>query len=310
MKVLVTGAAGQVGKDFQDVLNGVVPAGGATTSNLDATPVRPGEFEVFPCDRATLDVTDDAMVRAVVGDIRPEVIVHLAAYTAVDKAESDPVGARAVNTDSTRLLSQAADAVGAHLIFVSTDYVFAGDLGRALVESDPTNPLSVYGSTKRDGELSCSPAASIVRTSWVAGVRGKNLFHLAAAVGRDGRALRFVDDQVGTPTSAADLAAGLVAFVRERPAGVFHVAGSGQASWFDAIRFAVEVAGGSGDQVSPITTDQLDPQPAATRPAFSPLVSERLSAAGLGTLPDWHDGIERLVLAIDGINQGSPQAPA
>lgn len=310
MKVVVTGAAGQVGQDVQAVLRGLVPAGGSTTALLGATPVKPGEFDVIAFDRAGLDVTDETRVHQVIGEIQPDVVVNLAAYTAVDKAESDPQGARHLNVDATRFLNDAANHVGAHFVFVSTDYVFPGDRDRPLVESDPTDPLSVYGATKLAGEQACSPSASIVRTSWVAGVHGKNLFHLAAAVARDGRSLKFVNDQVGTPTAAADLAAGLIAVVRERPSGILHIAGTGQASWFDAIQYAVEVGGGSPDQVSPITTAQLDPQPAATRPGFSPLASERLSAVGLIPLPDWHEGIERLVAAIGHQLDAAPGSPS
>jgi dTDP-4-dehydrorhamnose reductase len=298
VRVLITGAGGQVGQDLTSVLAGETPPGGASTSSLDGRPVHPGEFDVIALDRARLDVTDQVAVNAVVEEIRPDVIVHLAAYTAVDKAEHDVEGARRLNQVATGFLDAAAGRVGAHLIYTSTDYVFDGELGRPLVESDATNPLSVYGATKLGGELACADSVSIVRTSWVAGVRGKNLFHLATSVGRDGRELRFVEDQVGTPTSSADLAAGLVAFVRERPAGIFHVAGSGQASWYEAIQHAVVVAGGSTDQVSPIRTVDLDPQPAAHRPAFSPLRSERLEPLGWSPLPDWHEGIERLVVGI------------
>jgi dTDP-4-dehydrorhamnose reductase len=298
VRVLITGAGGQVGQDLTSILAGETPPGGTTTSLLDATPVRAGEFDVIALDRTRLDVTDQRSVDAVVEESRPDVIVHLAAYTAVDKAEHDVDAARWLNEQATQHLNTAAGRVGAHLIYTSTDYVFDGELRRPLVESDATNPVSVYGATKLGGELACADSASIVRTSWVAGVRGKNLFHLATSVGRDGRELRFVDDQVGTPTASADLAAGLVAFVRERPAGIFHVAGSGQASWYEAIQHAVVVAGGSPDQVSAIRTVDLDPQPAARRPAFSPLRSERLELLGWEPLPDWHEGIERLVAGI------------
>jgi dTDP-4-dehydrorhamnose reductase len=299
VRVLITGAAGQVGQDFCDVLSGRIPGGGKATALLGTDPVAEGEFELIPCDVAQFDLTDHDQVAINIAQAAPEVIVHLAAYTAVDRAEEDPKGAQELNVNATRYVYDAAQACGAHLVYISTDYVFAGDLGRAMVESDVTNPLSVYGATKRGGELACGPSATIVRTSWVAGLRGKNLFHLATGAAKDGRALRFVDDQVGTPTNAADLAAGLVAFVRERPSGVFHVAGSGQASWFETIQFAVEAAGGSPDQVSAISTAELDPQPLATRPAFSPLLSERLGSVGLVPLPDWHEGVERLVRAIE-----------
>ena len=298
MRVLFTGAGGQVGQDFRDVLSGIIPSGGSATALMGSKEVTPGEFEVFGIDHASLDVSDASAVQGTIEHIHPDVIVHLAAYTAVDRAETDAEGAYLVNAIGTRNVAQSAERVGAHMVYVSTDYVFAGDKGRALVESDETNPLGVYGATKLAGEQECPPSATIARTAWVAGLRGKNLFHLAAAVGQDGRELRFVDDQIGSPTAAADLAAGLVALVRERPPGLFHVAGSGEASWFEAISFAVEAAGGSRSQVSPITSAELDPQPAAIRPAFSALVSERLASVGLSPLPEWQDGIGRLVAAI------------
>ena len=298
MRVLFTGAGGQVGQDFREVLSGGIPSGGGATALMGSKEVTPGEFDVFGVDHTSLDVSDATAVQETVQNVHPDVIVHLAAYTAVDRAEADAEGAYLVNTIGTRNVAQCAERVGAHMVYVSTDYVFAGDKGRALVESDETNPLGVYGATKLAGEQECPPSATIARTAWVAGLRGKNLFHLAAAVGQDGRELRFVDDQIGSPTAAADLAAGLVALVRDRPPGLFHVAGSGEASWFEAISFAVEAAGGSRSQVSPITSAELDPQPAAIRPAFSALASERLASVGLSPLPEWQDGIGRLVAAI------------
>ena len=260
--------------------------------------VDPGEFEVTALDRAALDVRDAAAVTRVVDAAKPEVVVHLAAYTAVDRAESDPEGARAVNEIGTANVAAATEAAGAHLIYVSTDYVFAGDLGRPLVESDPTGPGSVYGATKLAGELRCPPGASILRTAWVAGLWNRTVITLAVESAATGRALRFVADQVGSPTSSADLAAGLVAFIRRQPAGLFHVAGSGGASWCEVISFADELAGGAAGMVTPISTEELDPPQAASRPRYSVLRSERLAEIGLVPLPAWQEGIGRLVAAI------------
>ncbi len=298
MRVLITGAGGQVGTDLALVLAGVVPAAGAATALLGADPVREAEFEVAALARTQLDIADAQAVTSAIAAHRPDVVVHLAAYTAVDRAEADVEGATAVNETGTRNIVAAAESIGSHVVYVSTDYVFAGDLGREMVESDATGPLSVYGATKLAGELACRPTDTIVRTSWVAGLSGRNVIHLAAASARDGRALRFVDDQVGTLTSSADLAAGLVAMIRRRPGGVFHVAGSGSASWHEVITHAVVEAGGSAGQVTPISTAELDPQPAATRPAYSPLVSERLIEIEGVPLPRWQDGVARLVAAI------------
>jgi dTDP-4-dehydrorhamnose reductase len=298
MRILITGAGGQVGRDLQAVLAGVIPAGGAATALLGTAPVAADEFDVVAADRSRLDVTDRAAVSSFVERCSPDVIVHLAAYTAVDRAEVDPEGARLGNQVATANVADAADAAGAHLIAISTDYVFAGDQGRALDENDATNPLSVYGATKLAGERACAPGVTIVRTSWVAGAAGRTVLNLAVEAAASGRELAFVDDQVGSLTNAADLAAGLVFFIRNRPGGVVHMAGTGHASWFEVIAHAVEAAGGSRDQVRAISTAQLDPQPAAQRPAFSPLVSARRGELGFEPLPEWQDGVSRLVGAL------------
>ncbi len=297
--VLVTGAAGQVGRDLVQVLAASVPPAGVATALLGATPVLPGEFDVVELDHSKLDVTNAVACRKVITAAAPEVVVHLAAYTAVDRAESDVARAQLVNEIGTRNVVAAAEESSAHLIALSTDYVFAGDLGRALDEGDRVGPLSVYGRTKLDAERACPPGATIVRTSWVAGLTGRSVVHLAAAAAQSGAELRFVDDQVGTWTSAADLAAGLVQLIRVRPQGIVHVAGSGGASWYEIVRRAVELSGGSVDQVQAISTAQLDPAPAAKRPPFSPLVSRRLGEFGSTPLPHWTDGLGRLVRAID-----------
>jgi len=298
MRVLITGAGGQVGRDLTLVLSGTVPPAGTATALMGAAPVESGEFEVIGFDRASLDVTNKEAVAEAVAAVAPDAIVHLAAYTAVDRAESDPEGARAVNELGTRHVAAAAEAFGAHLIYVSTDYVFSGDLGRPLVESDATDPRSVYGSTKLGGELACPPTATIARTAWVAGLWNRTVITLAVESAASERPLRFVADQIGSPTASADLAAGLVHFLRTRPPGVFHVAGDGGASWADVIAFAYEVAGGPEGLVTPITTAELDPPQAARRPPFSILRSERLSEIGAVPLPAWQEGIERLVHAI------------
>ena len=298
MKVLITGAGGQVGHDLRLCLTGEVPAGGAATALFGAEAVTSGEFDVVPVDRAALDVSDAAGVDRAMAELRPDVVVHLAAYTAVDRAETDAAQALLINEVGTQNVSRAASEVGAHLIYVSTDYVFAGDLGRSLDETDVTGPLSTYGSTKLAGEERCAPGSSIVRTSWVAGASKPNVLHLAARAAASGQELAFVEDQVGSLTAAADLAAALVFFIRNRPAGIVHVAGSGEASWYEVIAHAVAAAGGSRDQVRPISTAALDPQPLATRPAYSPLISARHGELGSQPLPEWQDGADRLIAAL------------
>jgi dTDP-4-dehydrorhamnose reductase len=291
---LVTGAAGQVGVDLLDVLDGVVPSGGDRSFQPDGRAVAEGAFEVLGLSRHELDVSSrDAVMRAVAAS-RPDVIVHLAAYTAVDRAETEESTCFAVNAAGTESMSLAAKEHGAHLITISTDYVFDGNKGGAYVEEDATNPLSVYGASKRAGELLCSSDDTIVRTSWVMGVRGKNVAHVIAARALSGETVRFVNDQTGTVTVASDLARALATLVRERPGGLWHVANVGTTTWFDVAHYIGEILGRGEGFATAIATTDLDPAPLATRPIRSDLSSEKF-AATWSALPEWRDGLTRLI---------------
>jgi dTDP-4-dehydrorhamnose reductase len=293
-RVLVTGAGGQVGADLMDTLRGLTPLGGDPGFQPDERPVASDEFEVLGLTRHDLDITDrDAVLRAVAA-ARPDVIVHLAAYTAVDRAETEAELCFAVNARGTESISIAAREVGAQLIAVSTDYVFDGEKGAAYVELDPTNPLNVYGATKRAGELLCSSEDTIVRTSWVMGVRGKNVVHVIADRAEAGESVRFVDDQMGTVTAASDLARTLVTLARERIGGIWHVANSEPTTWFDIAAYVGTLLGRGDDFATAIKTHDLVPQPLATRPARSDLSTEKFSRTW-SSLPDWRDGVSRLV---------------
>jgi dTDP-4-dehydrorhamnose reductase len=294
-RVLVTGALGQVGVDLVDCLRALTAPGADPTFQPDGRPVRDGEFSVLALGRHDLDVTDAAALARALAMSRPDVVVNLAAYTAVDRAEVDVAACTALNTDAVATLSRECAAVGAHLVTISTDYVFDGTKGAPYVEADGTNPLNVYGRTKRDGELACSSADTVVRTSWVMGVRGRNVAHVVAERVARGEPVRFVDDQVGTPTLSADLARALVSLVRERPGGLWHVANAGAVSWCDVAREVARLVTGSDALVTAITTDELAPRPAARRPARSDLATERWLAHGLTALPSWSAGLARLV---------------
>ena len=293
-RVLVTGAAGQVGLDLVDALGGGLPPGGRVSFQPDARRVEAGEFDVVACARRDLDVSDREAVVQVVDAARPDVIVHLAAYTAVDRAEQEAPACYAVNADGTGFLSAAAASSGAHLVAVSTDYVFDGEKGSAYLEDDPTNPLNVYGASKRAGELCCGDADTVVRTSWVMGVRGKNVLHAIAERAASGQSVRFVDDQIGTVTLAADLARALVTLVRARPGGCWHVANSGTTTWFNVARFAGDVLGRGDDFATAIRSDQLSPAPLARRPRRSDLSTHRWETQW-HALPEWSDGVRRLL---------------
>jgi len=293
-RVLVTGAAGQVGVDLVDVLGGVVPPGGDWSFQPDGRAVPDGEFEVLALTRHELDVADAEAVRRAVRAARPDVIVHLAAYTAVDRAETEESTCFAVNAAGTESMSLAAREIGAHLIAISTDYVFDGNKGSAYVEDDATNPLSVYGASKRAGELLCSSEDTVVRTSWVMGVRAKNVAHVIAERALAGASVRFVNDQTGTVTVASDLARVLATFVRERPGGLWHVANTGTTTWFDVARYIGELLGRDERFATAIATSDLDPSPLATRPIRSDLSTDRFASAW-SALPGWRDGLTRLV---------------
>lgn len=294
-RVLVTGAAGQVGVDVVDALNAMTPPGGDVAFWPDGRPVGPDEFEVLGLNHHALDITDRDAVMRVVAMVRPDVIVHLAAYTAVDRAENDVEACYAVNAAGTESLAMAAHDVGAHLIAVSTDYVFDGTKGGAYVEDDATNPLNVYGASKRAGEELVSPDDTIVRTSWVMGVRGKNVLHAIAERAGAGETVRFVNDQIGTVTVAADLARSLVIMVRERPPGIWHVANTGTTTWFEIAQFAGHVLGRDDDFATAIATSDLVPAPLARRPARSDLSTGKWISQQWLALPDWRSGVARLL---------------
>ena len=294
VRVVVTGASGQVGVDLVDTLRGRTVRGARTSWHPDGLAVHSDEFEVLGLSHHELDITDREAVQRAIERTRPDVIVHLAAYTAVDRAEGDPDTCYAVNATGTGLLSRAAKETGAHLITVSTDYVFDGSKGSAYVEEDATNPQSVYGASKLAGELLCREEDTIVRTSWVMGVRGKNVMNVIVDRAQSGEQVRFVNDQTGSVTVAADLARALVTLVRTRPGGRWHVANTGTTTWFEIARYAGELLGRDGDFATPIATSELVPAPAAQRPVRSDLSTAKWQLHW-EPLPDWRDAVTRLV---------------
>jgi dTDP-4-dehydrorhamnose reductase len=298
MRVLVTGAGGQLGRDVVDVLSGVVPVGGlAAGSSAGSRGPGPG-LDVLAADRSRLDVTDRTAVHSAVDGVRPDVVVHAGAWTAVDACEADPDRAFATNALGTRHIAEAARRYGAHVVYISTDYVFDGTSKSPYVEWDVPCPLSVYGRSKLGGESELDPSATIIRTSWVCGAHGSNMvgtvLRLAAASGP----LRFVDDQHGSPTFTADLAGTVRLLATERRPGIFHVTNQGVASWYEFAVAVLAAAGHDPGRVEAVTTAELDPPRPAPRPANSVLDNAALRLAGLALLPDWHEGLERLVPTI------------
>jgi dTDP-4-dehydrorhamnose reductase len=270
---LVVGAGGQLGSDLLLALH----------ARLDDA------MGLVGLTRADLDVSDPTAVAAALAQHRPDVVLNAAAYTAVDAAESDEVGALEGNLEGPRNLATATAAVGARLVHVSTDYVFAGDATEPYDEDAPTNPRSAYGRTKLAGEravLEADPRAYVVRTAWVYGANGANFVKTMARLERDKPSVSVVDDQVGSPTWSYDLARGLIELaVSGADPGVYHCTNSGQTSWFGFTRAIFEELGADPERVQPTTTGAF-PRP-APRPAYSVLGDRRWRAAGLTPLPDW-----------------------
>ena len=277
----MTGAAGQLGRDL------VATCGAA------------GD-DVLALGHSELDVADRDAVHAAVLAAVPDVVFHAAAWTAVDACEADPERAFAVNALGPRNVAEASARIGAHLVHVSTDYVFDGTKPEPYVEWDVTNPMSVYGRSKLGGEqevVRLSPSATVVRTSWVCGAGGSNMvktvIHLLAE--DPSRELAFVDDQRGCPSFTSDLAPAVRRLAGARLPGTFHVTNAGPTTWFGFVQAIVVASGASADQVRPIGTADLDPPRPAARPANSVLDNLGLRLAGEPALPHWSEPLERLV---------------
>ncbi len=305
LRVLVTGGDGQLGRDLQEVLAGAVPDGGEDGTGSPGpgvlASVTKGSFEVLSTDIDTLDVVNRTAVVDAVDGFRPHIVLHGGAYTAVDACESDPDTAFGVNAIGTRNIAEAAVGVGAHLVYISTDYVFDGTLDRPYVEWDQPDPRSVYGRSKLGGELEvhavAGPSATVVRTAWVSGAHGSNMVKTVlrlAAADPDGP-LRFVDDQHGCPTFTADLSRAVVRLALDRRPGTFHVTNQGETTWFGFARATLAAAGYDPDRVEAIATSDLDPPRPAPRPANSRLDNAALRLSGIPLLPHWTESLARLV---------------
>lgn len=280
MRLLVTGSGGQLG---QDVVRAATVAGD----------------DVIAADHASLDVTDrDAVLGAII-TVRPHAVVHTAAWTAVDACEGEPDRAMVTNAVAVRWVAEGCHRAGAHLVAVSTDYVFDGTLVRPYREWDAPNPQSVYGASKLAGEseaLAVGPAAAVVRTSWLCGEHGSNMVKTVLGLAaRSADELAFVDDQIGCPTFTADLAPVLRRLALDRRSGVHHVTNAGEVSWYEFAREVLAAGGHDPGRVRPIATSELDPPRPAPRPANSVLDNSVMRAAGLPLLRDFRAPLTELI---------------
>lgn len=281
MKILLTGADGQLGRCFQDRL--------------------PTEWEILATDTAELDITDLARVEEVVKDLQPDAIVNAAAYTAVDKAESEPELAEKINAMGPENLAIVANKQGIRLVHVSTDYVFDGNATEPYSEDSATNPLSVYGKTKLAGEQAvakASPEAIIVRTAWVFSEYGNNFVKTMLRLAKERDALGIVADQRGCPTYAGDLAQAIISLLEKNvEGGIYHYCGDKEVSWYEFAQaiFSVAVQNSvlsKAPTLAPITTQQY-PTP-AHRPAYSSLSGEKLKKQGI-SFSGWRVALENII---------------
>lgn len=279
MRVFVTGARGQVGAELVGVCR-------AAADDVEASSV---------------DVTDRDAVHQAICALQPDVVVNCAAWTAVDACESDPLRADLVNGLAVRWIAEACARVDAHLVHLSTDYVFDGALDRPYREDDPPSPLSTYGRSKLRGEQEAAMlgmSSTIVRTSWVSGYHGTNMVRTILRLAETSTTLSFVDDQVGHPTFTADLAPVLRRLAVDRLSGIVHVTNQGACSWYEFARAVVASSGRDPDMVQPIGTHDLVPARPAPRPANSVLDNAVLRGAGYALLRHHREPLDELVAAL------------
>jgi dTDP-4-dehydrorhamnose reductase len=295
MKILLLGKNGQVGWELQRALQ---PLG--TVIALD----RKGEGGLVG------DLSDLQGLRRTLCDLRPDVVVNAAAYTAVDKAESEPALARRINTEAPEVIARCVAKLGGWMVHYSTDYVFDGSGSQSWREGDPTGPLSVYGQSKLEGE--CAIQASgckhlIFRTSWVYAARGGNFAKTMLRLAAEREELRVIDDQIGAPTGAeliADVTALTLRTAQNRPetSGLYHLAAAGEVSWHGYAALVIEQARLRGiplsvQRIIPIATHEY-PTP-AQRPLNSRLDCQKLKSTFRLNLPGWQAGLNRMLIEIE-----------
>lgn len=280
MKVLVTGAKGQLGTDL---MNELAKRG----------------IEGIGVDVEEMDITDAEACRRVIKASGADAVIHCAAYTAVDAAEDNVELCRRINGEGTRNVAQACKEADVKLMYISTDYVFDGQGTRPWEPDDERHPLNVYGQTKYEGELAVEELSDkyfIVRIAWVFGVAGKNFIKTMLRLGKERGAVSVVDDQVGSPTYTYDLARLLVDMIQTDKYGRYHATNEGLCSWYE---FAKEIFR-QADMDVPVTPVSSSEFPAkATRPSNSRMSKEKLSDNGFERLPAWQDALGRFLKEIE-----------
>lgn len=275
MKVIVTGAHGQLGSDVVCALQ-----------KSGHTPI--------PAGREEFDITDADQTQAFFLLHRPDAVIHCAAYTAVDKAESEADICRLVNVTGTENVARAAEMIHAKMLYISTDYIYGGQGETPLCETSPASPLNVYGQTKYAGELAAQKCSRlfVVRTSWVFGLGGCNFIKTILRLAKSGGTLRVVCDQVGSPTFTEDLAVLLCAMIGTEKYGTYNATNENFCSWFDFAQTILRKSGQSA-KVLPVSSEEYGAP--AVRPKNSRLSKQKLSDNGFSRLPSWEDALDRFL---------------
>lgn len=296
MKIMITGCHGQLGNELQSILK-------SGKSEIGAAPEGVLNAEILPVDIDTLDISDMAAVSGYVNANRPDVIINCAAMTNVDGCESDYKTAFKVNALGVKNLAVSAESIGAKLIHVSTDYVFAGNGTKPYCEWDKIDPQSVYGASKALGEkyaLSFCKRTFVVRTSWLYGYIGKNFVKTVRRVIKANGAIGVVCDQRGNPTNANDLAHHLLKLAVTEEYGIYHCTGEGECSWYD---FAVKIAeySGLGDTVTPCTTEEYNAKfnVPTKRPEYSSLRNLALECTVGNEMRDWQEALKEYISKVE-----------
>lgn len=272
MRILLTGANGQLGRELQGALRGE---------------------DLIPADQPEYELANPTLAGKIAGAC-PHLVIHTAAYTDVDGCERDPEAAFQMNAQGTRRVAEGAAQAHARLVYISTDYVFDGKQDSPYSERDPVNPLNIYGRSKLMGEqeaIKACPTALIVRTSWLYGVHGKNFVKTILQLAATRSEIRVVNDQKGSPTYARDLAGVIVSLIRRETEGVVHAGGAGDCTWEEFARAIIQEAR-YDCRVIPIST--AGSGRSAVRPPYSVLSAALLQEQGLYLLP-WRVGLQRFM---------------
>lgn len=296
MKIMITGCHGQLGNELQSILK-------SGKSEIGAAPEGVLNAEILPVDIDTFDISDMAAVSDYVNANRPDVIINCAAMTNVDGCESDYKTAFKVNALGVKNLAVSAENIGAKLIHVSTDYVFAGNGTKPYCEWDKVDPQSIYGASKALGEkyaLSFCKKTFVVRTSWLYGYIGKNFVKTVRRVIKANGGIGVVCDQRGNPTNANDLAHHLLKLAVTEEYGIYHCTGEGECSWYD---FAVKIAeySGLGDTVTPCTTEEYNAKfnVPTKRPEYSSLRNLALECTVGNEMRDWQEALKEYISKVE-----------